>query len=274
MAKSVGVIGCGNMASAIVTGIHEVFPEEKFITYTPSFTRADELAKKVKGTAVKELSALAQCDYLLIGCKPQQFADLAQNLKESLPNLSEKYIISMMAAVSMESIEKHLGTKAITRVMPNTPIRHGEGISLLLHSLVAQKERASQSEFVVKVFDACSKIFVMKDEEQFDKVTTISGSGPAYIFYLAEVLADQLKGWGLEGSEATDLSIQLIRGSVELMENRGDTTLSQLVDQVTSKKGVTIEAVEVLRNQGLADLVSQALGAAYKRSVEMSKEFS
>ncbi len=270
----IGVIGCGNMASAIVTGIHKAFSSEVFVTYTPSFTRADELAKKVNGKAVKELAQLADCDYLLIGCKPQQFAELASNLREALPNLSSKYIISMMAAVSLESIEKQLGTKYITRVMPNTPIRHGEGISLLLHSKDAINGEIQKSSFVTERFEACSKIYIMENEEQFDKVTTVSGSGPAYIFYLAEILAKNLEDWGMDALSATDLSIQLMRGSVELMSNRGDTSLSELVDQVTSKKGVTIEAVEVFRNQGLPELVKNALGAAYSRSVEMSKEFS
>lgn len=270
----IGVIGCGNMASAIVTGIHAVFPDEKFITYTPSFTRADELSKKVRGKAVKELSELSECDYLLIGCKPQQFAELAANLKKSLPHLSSKYIISMMAAVSLESIEKNLGTAHITRVMPNTPIRHGEGISLLLHSEMAVTDQADKVDFVTKRFNACSQIFTMESEEQFDKVTTVSGSGPAYIFYLAEILAKNLEDWGMDVKSATELSIQLMKGSVELMANRGETGLSELVDQVTSKKGVTIEAIEVFKNQGLPELVRNALEAAYSRSKEMSKEFS
>ena len=270
----IGVIGCGNMASAIVSGIHEVFGDEKFVTYTPSFTRAHELAEKVDGKAVKELKGLAECEYLLIGCKPQQFSDLAANLVKDVVNLKDKYIISMMAAVSVESIEKKLGSAHITRVMPNTPIRHGEGISLLLHSKAALSQKKIEVSHVTKLFEACSQVFTMDDEVQFDKVTTISGSGPAYIFYLAEVMAQTLKSWGMNEEEGTKLAIQLMKGSVKLMENRGESSLSELVDQVTSKKGVTIEAVEVLKKQGLSDLVNKALGAAYSRSVEMTKDFS
>ncbi len=267
----IGVIGCGNMASAIVSGIHEVLKNEKFLTYTPGLTRAIELAEKVDGKAVKSLKELSECEYLLIGCKPQQFSDLATNLKAELPELADKYIISMMAAVSLETIEKQLGTQKITRVMPNTPIRHGEGISLLLHS---QLSSSKDIEYVTSLFKACSMIFTMKDEIQFDKVTTISGSGPAYLFYQAEIFAQTLQSWDMNPEEATELAIQLMKGSVKLMENRGDLELSELVDQVTSKKGVTIEAVEVLKNQGLKSLYGEALDAAYRRSQEMSKEFS
>ncbi|MAF78017.1 MAG: pyrroline-5-carboxylate reductase [Halobacteriovoraceae bacterium] len=267
----IGVIGCGNMASAIVTGMHEKFPLEKFLTYTPSFTRAEELAKKVGGKAVKELSELQECEYLLIGCKPQQFSDLADGLKRELPSVDQKYIVSMMAAVSIDSITKKLGSKEVTRVMPNTPIRHGEGISLLLHTGDDSNEKVAH---ITKLFKACSHVYTMKNEEQFDKVTTVSGSGPAYIFYLADILSQSLKGWGMQEQEATELAIQLMKGSVELMSHRGDVSLSQLVDQVTSKKGVTIEAVEVFKNQGLPELVEKALGAACNRSLEMTKEFS
>ena len=270
----IGVIGCGNMASAIVTGMNEKFPEEKFVTYTPSFTRAEELAKVVKGKAVKSLEELSECDYLLIGCKPQQFSDLATDLKKSLSDLESKYIISMMAAVSLSSIQNKLGTKKITRVMPNTPIRHGEGISLLLHSQDAVDNGSEKVKHVSDLFDACSKVFTMSDEDQFDKVTTVSGSGPAYIFYLAEIMAQTLSSWGMSESDSTDLAVQLMKGSVKLMENRGESSLSNLVDQVTSKKGVTIEAVEVFRNEGLPELVNKALDAAYQRSTQMTKEFS
>lgn len=270
----IGVIGCGNMASAIVSGINKVYPNTKFMTYTPSYTRAEALAQKVGGQAVRELSELATCDYLLIGCKPQQFFELAKNLKDGLPSLESKYIISMMAAVSLPSIEKHLGSSNITRIMPNTPIGLGEGISLLLHSESAVQTEANAIEYVTKLFEACSKVFTMDSEEQFDKVTTISGCGPAYIFYLTELFAQNLGQWGMDSVAATQLSLALMKGSVELMENRGDSSLSDLVDQVTSKKGVTIEAVEVFRNEGLPELVSKALGAAYSRSSEISKEFS
>lgn len=270
----IGVIGCGNMASAIVTGMHKAYPNTEFVTYTPTFTRAQELAHKVGGKAVHELSELATCEYLLIGCKPQQFADLAKNLKQDLPELESKYIISMMAAVSLNSIEKHLGSASITRVMPNTPIGVGEGISLLLHSGPAKKNLPDEVEYVSNLFEGCSQVYEMQSEEQFDKVTTISGSGPAYIFYLAELLADNLTQWGMDNIQATELSIKLIKGSVELMANRGEASLSDLVDQVTSKKGVTIEAIEVFRNQGLPQLVAKALAAAYSRSTEISKEFA
>lgn len=270
----IGVIGCGNMASAIAVGIYNSTLnsslEAEFKTYTPSYTRAAELAEKVKGEAVKTLDGLNDCDYLLIGCKPQQFDDLATNLKELLPNLKDKYIISMMAAVSVESIQKKLGVTEVTRVMPNTPIRQSEGISLLFH----KTQDDSKKSYVADLFKACSQTFNMESEEQFDKVTTVSGSGPAYVFYFTELFANNLCEMGMNEEDATKLAIQLMKGSVALMHDRGEATLSQLVDQVTSKKGVTIEAVEVFRHQGLPALVKNALGAAYKRSEEMTKDNS
>lgn len=265
----IGVIGCGNMASAIVKGAHNVFPEKKFLTYTPSFTRADELAKAVGGEAVKELADLSKADSIIIGCKPQQFAELAQNLAGKF-DLSSKHFISIMAAIPMESIQKKLGAKKVTRVMPNTPSLFNEGVSLLLNSSdVTTKEK----KLVDDIFSSVGKTHMMKDEESFDRVTTVSGSGPAYVFQFAKSMADSLVSWGVDESEARQIVDQLFVGASKLMASKEDISLDELISQVTSKGGVTIEAVKVYDKKGITEITREALDAACARSFEMTKEF-
>lgn len=264
----IGVIGCGNMASAIVHGISKAFQDEKFLTYTPSFTRAEKLAREISGRAVKDLEDLRDCDTIIIGCKPQQFETLVQELKGKF-DYSNKYFISIMAAVSLKSIQSKLGVTKVSRVMPNTPSMQGEGVSLILH---AQKVAESERKKCFDYFSACSKVFPLSNEKLFDQVTTVSGSGPAYVFYFAKTMADQLESWGIDSQEAKDIVIQLFKGSAKLMEENKKDSLGNLIDKVTSKAGVTIEAIKVYQEKKLDEITKSATEAAFKRSLEITKD--
>ena len=266
----IGVIGCGNMASAIVKGISKKYPETNFLTYTPSFTRADDLAKAVNGKAVKNLKELSGVKKLIIACKPQQFNDLAINLSKEF-DLSNIHIISIMAAISVETIQSKLHAPKVTRIMPNTPVEFGLGISLFYHS---NKNSSEENDYIENLFSATSSCYRLETEELFDKVTVVSGSGPAYVFYFTQLLSENLVKFGLNSSDSTKMAIELLKGSVQLMENRGDDSLSQLVDKVTSKKGVTIEAMDSFKESQLDQIMQKALGRATKRSLEITSEFS
>jgi pyrroline-5-carboxylate reductase len=265
----IGVIGCGNMASAIVKGIHKKFQNEEFLTFTPSYTRAQTLAEAVNGKAVKELQELKDCDVIIIACKPQQFQDLAKNLKEKLA-LEEKYFISIMAAISVETIQKNLNVKKVTRVMPNTPSLFNEGVSLIYHSSDVSSDQKVKCE---KYFSACSQVNILDNELTFDKVTTVTGSGPAYVFYFAKTMADQLASWGIEEKAAREMVAQLFKGSTKLMEENTHRSWSELIDEVTSKGGVTIEAIKVYQEKGLDETTQDALAAAFNRSQVLTKQF-
>ena len=263
-----GIIGCGNMASAIVKGINQVYPDIQFLTFDPKKEASEKLASEVGGRSVDGLEGLAEADSVLIGCKPQHFSQLVEDLSGKF-DLGSKHYISIMAAMPLESIKKALGASRVTRAMPNTPMLYNEGVCLLLNSEdVTEKEE----QFVMKCFSSVSKVHLMEDEESFDKVTTVSGSGPAYVFQFAKTMVDKLENWGVEGDEARDIVEQLFIGASKLMSKRHDITLEELIDQVTSKGGVTIEAVKVYRQNDLRQISSDALDAAFKRSQELTNE--
>lgn len=265
----IGVIGCGNMAQAIVNGYHQKDSKVKFMTYTPSFTRADELARAVKGKAVKELSELTIAKTIVLACKPQQLNDLSHMVKNSDLNLKEKHIISILAATPIEALKNKLGAQKISRVMPNTPALIGEGVSLVIHSKeVTHKDK----ELVNKFFSACGEVQELKTEELFEKVTTVSGSGPAYVFLFAEALLTKLLNWGLNQEQARNIVNQLFIGSSHLMKNQKQDSLNEMIDKVTSKGGVTIEAINAFKKVGLSDITSSALDQAYARSMEIERE--
>ena len=265
--KKIGVIGCGNMASQIVKGIHKAFPDLSFFTYTPSQTKAIELAKSIQGTSIKELSELSECDLLLIGCKPQQWQELASKMNSS--GLNQQLCVSMLAATSFEALQGNLPNCRFIRIMPNTPIGLGLGITLFLKDINVSDDESSK---VLTLFEACSEVHVMKDEKMLDQVTTVSGCGPAYVYLFAKFLSDSLRGFGMEDDEARSLVVKLFQGSSELMNQASDESFDQLIDKVTSKGGVTIEAVNVFKNKGFEDMTKSALSAAYERSVQLTKE--
>lgn len=267
----IGVIGCGNMANAIVKGYHSKNSQKKFLTFDPTAEKSKDLASAVKGESAHSLNDLKKASTVIIACKPQQFSQLVTDLKNADVNFSNTHVISIMAAMPLEQIKKSLACDKVTRVMPNTPIFLGEGMSLLLHSTDVSKD---DRVFVKDFFSACGEVAEIEDEKTFNQITTVSGSGPAYVFLFAQTMVNQLIKWGLEEEKARKITIQLFKGSSDLMKEKAGESLDQLISQVTSKGGVTIEAVNSFKENNLSEITSMALKQAEKRSDEMIKELS
>ena len=264
----IAVIGCGNMASPVVEAIYKDNQNIEFHTYTPSQTRAIELSKKVNGIHHSSLNTFpSNICFWLLAFKPQQLSAFAQANSKFL---TDKNIISILAATPISTLEKQLNTKFVTRVMPNTPSLHGEGIELILHSEnVIEKNRI----LINKMFESCGFVYNVSSEDQFENMTTITGSGPAYVYEFALAYQEKLLQFGVEKDVARKLVVQLFKGSAILMENSSDH-LQLMIDKVTSKAGVTIEAIDYLREQGLENTVSESLNKAIARSKKITQELS
>jgi pyrroline-5-carboxylate reductase len=264
---NIGVLGCGNMASAVVLNMHEKFKEINFFTYTPSFTRAKVLADSTNSIALKDLSEFKDIDYWIIGCKPQQLNNLAKAIGKRLKN---QKIVSMLAATKESKLESLFETKEIIRIMPNTPVKLGLGITLFYAS---KNVSSSFKEQVINHNQSGSKVYVMKTEEELDKLTVITGSGPAYIFYLAQTLEEKLQSMGVDKENSRDMINNLFLGSSELMYS-DKTDIPKLVDQVTSKGGVTIEAIQVYKEHNLMETTSKAIDAALIKTDQIALELN
>ena len=134
----VAVLGCGNMAQALIPPIAQSFPEFSFYFYNPSPQKALNLALKTKGEAFRDFEKIPISDVYVLACKPQQFSDLAETLRKNLAekkiHLNQVTILSLLAGTPVARIQKALGVKKIIRLMPNTPSLVGEGIGLLYFS--------------------------------------------------------------------------------------------------------------------------------------------
>lgn len=262
------VLGCGNMAASLVKGYYKYHQDFAFYCYTPSKTKAEKLAAEVRGVHVESLSDLPQCDFYLIGCKPQQFKELASTLK---PLLSERaIIISMMAGISVGTIEARLGVKQVARVMPNTPSILGLGVNLLY--LNAQITDAT-SKILIRFFTQLTSPYRLQTENQLDLITGITGSGPAYLFEVARIMADHLQSLGVVENEARLMIADLFLGSSSLMK-QSDESFEVLRKNVTSKGGSTFAALQVFEKNHLEKIFLDAFAGAYQRNLELKEENS
>ena len=261
-----GVLGCGRMASAVVEGIYSsgTGDEWDFVTYTPGHTRAAELAAKVKGRAITTLGELGHTDILLIGCKPHQFSSLAHELRGEKIPLGE--LVSIMAAVSVKDIRVALKVNKVVRLMPSMPMRQGEGISLL-YSDTPLGEPHRQS--LVKALGACSQVVELKSEELLDRLTVVTASGPAYIYYFARLFEDILNEWQDDRTLSRHLAVRLFKGASVAMEGAESDSLEELIAGVTSEKGVTAEALASFQRDDLKGLLCKGVEKAWDRLVEI-----
>ncbi|MGK0368105.1 MAG: pyrroline-5-carboxylate reductase [Thermoproteota archaeon] len=260
--KKIGVLGCGNMGQALSKGIHNRNRNFSFLTYTPSKIRALELAIDIEGTQVSSLEELAKCDLIILACKPQQFESVASELK---PFLKDQIILSVLAGTNTSQLENGLN-KNIIRYMPNTPIGIGLGAGIFYFSNNIEMNIKSE---VLSLFAKISTDFEVQTENEFDSMMVITGCGPAYIYEFAKYMSEFLIDKGISKQSSVKAVKSLFTGASELM-NKSDEELDSLIGKVTSKGGVTIEAIESFRESNIQDSFNTAFEKALKRSLELS----
>jgi pyrroline-5-carboxylate reductase len=271
--KNFLILGCGNMAQAMVLGFFDKTKNDKpkfnFSFYTPSQTKAQSLARKTGGTHLPTITQLDQYDVILLACKPQQFFELSVELKNKIKKSA--VVISILAGVSVQKLEESLQHSKIIRIMPNTPSLIGEGSNLVyFNSNVASEDR----EDVLYFLSAKFQPHVFKSEDEIDKITGVIASGPAYIFEFARLFSNYLhEKCNLNQELSNKLTQELFLGSVHLM-NSSDKSFEDLRNQVTSKGGVTFAALESFREDKLQFIFETAFAKAYLRTRELSEAIS
>ncbi len=263
-----GFIGGGNMAEAIARGgiSAGLFKPAELFVADPSAPRRELLAREL-GIAVSAESAevVSQSESILLAVKPQKIEEALQQIKPALDPTT--LIISIVAAVSTGFIEKQLGPGVrVVRVMPNTAVLVGAGASGICQGAAAT---GMDMRFAVSIFGACGTVATVP-ESLMDVVTSLSGSGPAYVFYLAEAMTAAAVSLGLPPADAQLLARQTIIGAGRLLEESEDSA-SELRRKVTSPGGFTEAAINTMAAQRFADIIAAALTSAIKRGSELSR---
>jgi len=258
MKNAIGVIGFGNMGSAIVrriagSGIISVYETDK---------GKQKIVTSISGVkCASDNKKLAETvDVLILAVKPRDITAVLDEIKVKLTRRT--LLISIAAGVTTEFIEKRLGKKiAVIRVMPNMPALAGAGISALCRGRFASKREMVAAK---RLFRSIGEVVEVK-EDLMDAVTAISGSGPAYFFYLVEVLIKTAIGLGIKKEVAEKLAVETAFGSAKLLKETKETP-QILRAKVTSKGGTTEAAFKEFLKGDLEGVLKKGIRKAFKRA--------
>ncbi|MHC5114546.1 MAG: pyrroline-5-carboxylate reductase [Planctomycetota bacterium] len=266
MTYKLGVIGGGNMGSAIARGglaAHVIRPEDLIIADVDPAKR--EELKKLGGTVTDDARAAAAAEQFIIAVKPQGFAEVADQIG---PLEKPTVVISIMAGLSTQHIRQRLGEHArMIRAMPNTPCMLGEGMTGIA---LGEGAQPGDEKLTWHIFEAIGRT-AMLEEELMHAVTAVSGSGPAYVYFLAELMEEAAVQIGLDEATAQLLVVQTIIGAGRMLRETGEDP-RELRRVVTTPNGTTAAAVEVMARRQLADIWIEALRAARDRGYELDQE--
>jgi pyrroline-5-carboxylate reductase len=266
----IAILGAGSMGGAILSGLLSPDVEVAGITVT---NRTEAKAATVRHEGVVSLAlesepdatttALRGAKLVLLGVKPAMVPDLLRGIRGSLE--PDALVVSVAAGVTIDTMEA-LVRQVVFRSMPNTPSLVGLGVTG-----VAAGSRASASDaaLVRTLFETVGAVIELP-ESQIDALGTISGSGPAYVFFLIEQLTATARKLGFDESQARLMVEQTFRGASEMLA-ASDADPAELRRRVTSPKGTTERAIGVLQAADLSDLFDRAAAAALVRSAEMAR---
>jgi len=266
--SSIGFIGAGNMAEALIKGVIEakLYGSSDIVISDVDSRRLDLVSRRYAVRSAESNEALAATvEIIVLSVKPQNMTEV---LTEIAPAGKDKLIISIAAGKKTTGITEIMGQAAVVRVMPNTPALVGQGAS----ALFANEKARPMLETAEAIFSSVGTTFVLDDEQLMDAVTAASGSGPAYYFLLTEHIIKAAVNLGLPKEAASRLVLQTAKGSALLAveaAKRGQEP-AELRQNVTSKGGTTEAALKVLAEGDFAGLVNAAVAAACSRSRQLS----
>jgi pyrroline-5-carboxylate reductase len=270
MSYQLGFIGAGNMAEAIARGVvgSGLLKPTEILAADISPQRRDVFADRLKIRAIEEAAAVAsQCPTVLLAVKPQQMAAVLAAIGEVAR--CEALIITIAAGISNGYIATAMGRRAawrVVRAMPNTPMLVGKGMVAICPG---QHATAADMEQTRRIFESAASVVELQ-EPMMDAVTAVSGSGPAYFFFLAEQMVRAGMELGLTAQQAHQLATRTALGAAEMMVSSIDSP-QELRRKVTSPGGTTQAAIAHMEGQQLPQIVVDALKAAATRSRELGK---
>ena len=262
---TVAIFGAGVMGETLLSGLLRAGrPADELIITERRAERAAELTDKYGVRALTNVEAATEADTLVLVVKPQ---DMASLLDEISPHVADaNLVVSLAAGITTEFLESRLAEgRSVVRVMPNTPALVDQGMAAVSGG---QHCRPEQLQHAIELLAATGKVTEVP-EKQLDAVTAISGSGPAYIFYVVEAMIEAGVVLGMPRSTATELVTQTLFGAATMLRETGQHP-TVLREQVTSPGGTTAAALRELDDHKVRAAFISAMEAAAVRSKELS----
>lgn len=261
-------VGAGNMAEALVKGILAggLCPPDRLVVTDVRAERRDYFQAQfgVRGLESNR-EAAREADVIVLAVKPQTMGEVLKELRGAIP--APAVVITIAAGIPTSRFEEGLGAGTrVVRVMPNTPSLVRAGASALCGGRWATEQDLKLAGALMEAVGLAVRV----SERDMDSVTAVSGSGPAYVFFLAEAMLQAAGQFGLAAGTARDLVAATLEGAARLMKETG-LPPAELRARVTSKGGTTEAALNVLREKGVLDAWIEAMQAARRRAAELSK---
>ena len=280
IAPALAFIGAGNMASSLIGGWC-AYCERQGLTpvVTVADTSESQLQKVAErfgvATTVSNTDAVKRADIAIIAVKPNLVETVCRDIGAALDDGTT--VLSVAAGVRLQDMQRWLGNtqqgsdqgRALIRSMPNTPALFGAGITGMYANSSCTETVRAQAE---QVMQAAGKVVQVDDETLLDAVTAVSGSGPAYFFYLIECMAANGEQLGLSKEAALELAIETAYGAA-LMARESDIDAATLRANVTSKGGTTAAALDSFQSDDFAATIQRGMQAARDRAISLGEEF-
>lgn len=263
----VALVGAGKMGLALARGwIAGGLPADRLVLCDPNPSDAATAFAAEHGIRLLPSPVGVLTHVLVLAVKPQVIYDVMAEIQPVVGSYT--LVLSIAAGIPLIGLSEGLQTERVVRVMPNTPAQIGRGISGAVALNVTDEDR----EVANALLGAAGQVLWFDDEAMIDVVTAVSGSGPAYVFYMVEALAAAGRKQGLGEEEAMILARATVTGAAALMDAEAATPAATLRANVTSPNGTTYAALQVLMAEdGLAPLMDKAVDAARRRSEELGR---
>lgn len=263
------VIGAGNMGLTYAEGMASsvLLNRKKLMIFDVSPEKIISLKEMSLFDVYERLEdCLPKADIVFIAVKPFHSEELFERMK---PMVTEDQIfVSLMAGVTIETIQGHLGVKKVVRTMPNLPAQVGKGVT----SYTESKEVSRVELLMIRnLLDTTGESIRVKNQNFIDASTGISGSGPAYVFYFMNSMLEAATKMGFSENDSKVLVSQTFEGAVELF-NKNDLSPTLWMDRVASKGGTTRAALDSMDDNNVKELIKEAAYAAFNRAVELGEE--
>jgi len=263
----IGIIGCGNMGMAFANSFiqYNLVSKENLLLIEKSAERGAVLQEQKAGVVVDTISEkLGEVDLIILSVKPQDFPSVASEAQKFIK--PKQLVLSIMAGIPIAKIQDNLQHPFIIRAMPNTPALLGMGMTAFA---AAPEVGLSDIRKVENLINSTGRAVFLEQEDLIDAVTALSGSGPAYYFYIVKQMIDAGIAMGFDPAMASLLVKQTMLGSYHLMQT-SDKTLDELIQAVASKGGTTEAALKTFATKGVDEGLKDGIFAAQKRAKELA----
>ena len=263
----ISIAGCGNMGLVYARAFlkYNIVSENDLVLIEKNSDRRDELQKlKIGKVVTTEFPEISKSDILIIAVKPQDFESLSAEIKNK-PG-KNTVVISIMAGIKIKTIRDKIDHPVVVRAMPNSPAELGMGMTGFSAANNLSVEQIRKAE---NLLSTTGRTIYFENENLLDAVTALSGSGPAYFFYIVKSMIEAGKQMGFDESTSAMLAKQTMLGSFHLL-NTANKSLDELIKAVASKGGTTEAAFSVFEEKEIAENLRQGIIKARDRARELS----